>query len=271
MAMDRRSESVEEFLAKSNIHQKWIETYYNAENEAFCEQEFDYVTQILNAPDNSIFLDAGCGNCAHSIRLANRGFFVQAIDFSEAVLKLARDNVKAKGLEDRIQIQHGNLLALPFDDAIFDYVLCCGVLMHIPDVERAISELARVLSPGGILVVSEGNMYSLETIILRNLKRLLRKGKAVIKKTPAGMEYWTKYSAGALMTRQANIRWLIERFGRERLSLKKRIAGQFTELYHRTSSAPLKKLIHAFNHFWFKYVRIPHPAFGNIVILQKDE
>ena len=97
---DSRSEVVEEFLAKPDIHRKWIDTYYSAENEAFCEQEFDYVTKILNAPENSVFLDAGCGTCAHSVRLVNRGFFVQAIDFSEAVLKLARDNVKARGLED---------------------------------------------------------------------------------------------------------------------------------------------------------------------------
>ncbi|MFH1011552.1 MAG: class I SAM-dependent methyltransferase [bacterium] len=264
-------ELVERFFAEPDIHQKWIETYYSAENEAFCEQEFDYVTKILNAPQGSVILDAGCGNCAHSIRLARRGFFVQALDCSEAALKLARENVAASRMEDRIHIQHGNLLALPFEDGTFNYALCCGVLMHIPDLEKAISELTRVLRPGGRLVVSEANMYSLEAVILRNLKRLLRRGKALIKRTPTGVEYWTVNSTGVLLTRQSNMRWLLERFRSRGLSPRKRIAGQFTELHTRISSKPLNKLVHALNRLWFEYVRIPYPAFGNILILEKRQ
>jgi ubiquinone/menaquinone biosynthesis C-methylase UbiE len=263
------SELVERFLARPDIHRKWIQTYYSAENEAFCEQEFDYVAKILNAPKDSIILDAGCGDCAHSIRLAKRGFLVEAIDVSETVLELARENIKARGFEDRIHIQHGNLLALPFEDGTFSYALCGGVLMHIPDVDKAIAELARVLRAGGTLVVSETNMYSLEAIVLRNLKRLLRKGKAVLKRTPAGVEYWSADSMGALMTRQSNIRWLLGRFRSRGLSLRKRFAGQFTELYTRISSRSLKKVFFAFNKFWFKHVKIPFGALGNILILEK--
>lgn len=247
------SELVERFLEKPDIHRKWIQTYYSAENEAFCEQEFDYVGKILNAPKDSIILDAGCGDCAHSIRLAKRGFLVEAVDVSEIVLELARENIKTRGFEDRIHIQHGSLLALPYEDGAFNYALCCGVLMHIPDVDKAIAELARVLRSGGTLVVSEANMYSLEAIILRNLKRLLHKGKAVIKRTPAGVEYWSADSMGALMTRQSNMRWLLERFRRRGLSLRKRIAGQFTELYTRISSRSLKKVFFACNNLWFKH------------------
>ncbi|MBM3324905.1 MAG: class I SAM-dependent methyltransferase [Calditrichaeota bacterium] len=265
-----QSELVENFLAQADIHQKWIQTYYSAENEAFCEREFDYVTKILNAPQGSVILDAGCGNCAHSIRLAKRGFVVEAVDCSETVLTLARENVKSRGLEDRIHIQHGNLLALPFEDGTFGYALCCGVLMHIPDLEKAIAELARVLRSGGQLVVSEANMYSLEAVVLRSLRRLLKKGKAVTKNTPAGVEYWTTDATGALLTRQANMQWLIREFRSHGLSLRKRLAGQFTELYTRISSKPFNKLIHAFNGFWFSCMKIPYWAFGNLLIFEKE-
>ncbi len=263
------SQLVEDLLAKPDIHQRWIETYYNDENEAFCEQEFDYVTKILNAPKDSVILDAGCGDCTHSIRLAKRGFFVQAVDCSEAVLQLAEENVKARGSQERIHIQHGNLLGLPFEDGAFNYALCCGVLMHIPDLEKALSKLARVLRSGGRLVVSEANMYSLEAVVCRTLRRFLKRGRAVMKETPAGLEYWTTDSAGTLLTRQANMRWLIEGFRSLGFALQKRLAGQFTELYTRISSRSLKKVLFAFNNFWFIHVKIPVGALGNILILEK--
>lgn len=267
---DSKSKAVERFLAKPDVHQQWVETYY-AENETFYEQAIDYIISILKAPKNSIFLDAGCGNCAHSIRLANRGFFVQAIDFSEAVLEMARENVNAKGLEGKISIKRENILALPFKNGTFNYILCWGVLMHIPDLEKAIAELTRVLKPGGTLVISELNMYSPQSIILRNLKRFSGKKRVDVKKTPAGMEYWSISSNGALLKRQANIHWLIERFKSNGFAVTKRVAGQFTEAYTRVSSRLLKNLIHGFNNFWFRYIKIPHFAIGNIIILQKEK
>jgi 2-polyprenyl-3-methyl-5-hydroxy-6-metoxy-1,4-benzoquinol methylase len=268
---DLKSKEVERFLAKPDIHQQWVSAYRTAENEPFFEQAFDYIARVLNAPKNSTFLDAGCGTCAHSIRLANLGFLVQAVDLSESVLKEAEANVKAKGLETKISIRREDICSLSFEDETFSYILCWGVLMHIPDLEAAISELTRVLKPGGALVIGENNMYSLEAIILRSLKRFLRKEKASVKKTPAGMEYWTTTSAGTLLVREANTQWMIERFKSRGLTVKKHVARQFTELYLRFCSPLLKSLIHGFNNFWFKYIKIPHPALGSLVILQKEE
>lgn len=268
---DSKSEVLEHTLAKPDIHQQWINAYRTAENERFFEQAFDYITWVLNAPKNSTFLDAGCGTCAHSIHLANRGFFVQAVDFSWNVLKLAEANVKTRGLQNKIRLQREDILSLTFEDETFDYILCWGVLMHIPDLEQAISELTRVLKPGGRLVVSEGNMFSLQAILLRNLKRILRKERADVIKTPAGLEYWEMTSTGKLLTRQAHIQWLIKGFESNGFTVKKHVAGQFTELYIKFSSRLLKVIIHSFNNLWFKYVKIPQPSFGNIIIFQKQK
>ena len=146
--------------------------------------------------------------------------------------------------------------------------------MHIPDLEKAISELARVLKKGGTAVISEINMFSLQSIIklivLRNLRGLLGGKNSSCKKTAAGLEYWKLTSAGNLLSREANIRWLMGRFKNNGLTVKKRISGQFTELYVKVSPRLLKNLIHGFNNLWFKYVRIPYLAFGNIIILRKQ-
>lgn len=268
---DSESKVLEQTLRKPDIHQQWENAYRTAGNEMFFEQAFDYIASVLNAPKDSTFLDVGCGICAHSIRLANRGFFVLGTDFSDSVLKWAEENIQNSGLEGRINLQREDILSFTFEDERFDYILCWGVLMHIHEIEKAITELARILKPGGTLVISEGNMFSLQAIILRTLKRLVGKEKAIVKKTPAGLEYWTITSTGKLLTREANIQWMIKEFKHKRFDVKEHVAGQFTELYTRFSSQLIEKIIHSFNNLWFKYIRFPYPAFGNIIILQKQE
>ena len=265
------SEAVERSLAGGDIHKKWYEAYY-VEQDVFYELAFDYVTANFGDPGDSVVLDAGCGYCTHAIRLAKRGFLVQAVDFSPAVLELAADNVKTNGLEARISLSRANIVALPFADGAFGRIVCWGVLMHVPEAEKAIAELIRVLSPGGTLIISENNVRSLEFVLIRNLKRLrgTSRNSRAVKGTPAGMEHWLVDPAGTLLVRQTNIRWLIEQFRDNGCILRKRTAGQFTELYTRVSNRLLRSLIRVFNSFWFRHIRIPHLAIGNILIFQKE-
>lgn len=266
-----KSENVESTLQAMDVHLEWEALYRTKENERFYEEAFDYLIRIVNPPKGSIFLDVGCGSCAQSMRLARRGFHVQAVDFSESVLEMAESKVRFSGLNNKIKLQRENVLSFSFKDQSFDYILCWGVLMHISNIEKAVSELSRILKRGGTLIISEGNMNSLQSITLRTLKVLLGKEKAIVNKTPAGLEFWEETTAGKLLTRQANIPWLIRAFENNGLSVKKAVAGQFTEIYIKFSSNLINKLIHSFNSFWFKYIRIPHFSFGNLIILQKDK
>ena len=267
---DFQSKEVEKTLAKPDIHRQWTNSYLFGENEKFYEQAFNYIANVLKAPKNSTILDVGCGPCAHSVELVKRGFHVQAVDFSENVLEMAGININRFGLQDKVNLRRENLLSLTFEDETFDFILCWGVLMHVPEVDKAILELSRVLGPGGRLVISEGNMHSLEAILRRVQKRVLGKKEVKIITTPAGVEYWVTTSNGKLMTRHTNIPWLIKGLKNNGLAMKKRVAGQFTELYTAFSSYFIKNLIHGFNKIWFKYVTIPTPAFGNIIIFQKE-
>jgi ubiquinone/menaquinone biosynthesis C-methylase UbiE len=268
---DSDSRLVENLLAQPDVHRQWAGGYRTRDNEAFFERAFDLITRELNPPAGATFLDAGCGSCAHTVRLARRGFNVRAVDFSESALEMARGHLKEAGLDERISLQREDLTRLSFPDASFDYVLCWGVLMHVPDVARAVAELARVLRPGGTLVVSEGNMHSLEAVTLRGLKRLLGRERADVKETPAGVEYWKERGGGALVTRQANVNWLVESFESHGLRLSKRVAGQFSESYAMVSAPALKRLVHGFNNFWFGTVRAPGLAYGNLLFLRKPE
>jgi len=269
MSISSESKDVEKTFQEADIHRQWEDSYGTEENAKFYEQVFNYIASVLNAQKNSTILDVGCSTGTHSIRLVKRGFSVLAVDYSEYVLKIAELNLQDSSLKDNIKLQHENILSLSFAARTFDYILCWGVLMHIPDIEKAISELDRVLKKDGILVISEANMFSLQSIILRSLKLLLGKEKATVKKTAAGLEYWSLTSSGKLLTREANIRWLKRQFKSKGFTIKKHVSGQFTELYTKFSFGLTIKFIHYFNYLWFKYVRIPHLAFGNIIILEK--
>jgi len=261
---------VEKTLQKPDIHKRWESSYRTAENERFYEEAFDYITKVLNAPKKSTFLDAGCGSCAHSIRLAKRGYFVVAIDCSESILETAEQNIKKITLAENIKLKTENITSLSFPDRTFDYILCWGVLMHIPDIENGISELDRVLKKGGYLVISEGNMFSFQSILVRNLRLFFRHKKLTVKRTIAGNETNEITSAGKLFVRNANIRWLKDTFRSRGFNIKRHVSGQFFELYILFSSQLLKKLIHGFNCLWFKHIKIPYFSHGNIIILQKQ-
>jgi ubiquinone/menaquinone biosynthesis C-methylase UbiE len=267
--IDAESLKVENLLARPEKHLAWAHDYRTVDNDNFYERAFDSIVSLLDPPAGATFLDAGCGSCAHSVRLAQRGFNVHGVDFSEPALEMGREKIRVRGLEDRITLQRDSLLGLSFPDASFDYALCWGVLMHVPQVELAVAELARVVRPGGSLIISEANQSSFEAFAFRSLKRLVRNRKAEMRSTPAGLEYWVDGGSGALVTREANISWLINKFDEHGLTVRKRFAGQFSEGYTRVSNARLKRLVHGFNDFWFRQVSWPTPAFGNILILQK--
>ncbi len=257
---------VEEFFKKPEIHNKWEHDYRTEGNEEFYQFSFKSILRKLKAPKGSVVLDAGCGSASHSIRLAQFGYQVEAIDFSENVLEAAREKVKRMGLESQISLSQGNNCDLKFDDESFEYVISWGVLMHIPDMEKAVEELARVVRKGGYLVLSENNQHSLESTLMV----MMKKSETRLKQVPHGLEFWKPYGDDELVVRLTNIPWLIEKLAKQGLTLRHHMAGQFTELYCRFKSPFLQNVVHTINKFWFKAIKKPGPAFANILIFQKE-
>ncbi|WP_269581476.1 class I SAM-dependent methyltransferase [Roseibium sp. Sym1] len=102
-------------------------------------------------------LDLGCGVGRHALAFARAGFDTHAVDMAEAGLAELRKNAGAEGLT--ITAQPAPMTDLPFEDNSFDYVLSFNVIYHGDPqiVKSAISEIARVLKPGGTY---QGTMLS---------------------------------------------------------------------------------------------------------------
>ena len=102
-------------------------------------------------------LDVGCGDGALASEFARRGAVVTAIDVDPAMVAAARSRSEIEGIQ--LHLVEGEAQRLPFDDAAFDVVLAVTTLCLVRD-ELAVVEMARVLKPGGRLIVGELGRWS---------------------------------------------------------------------------------------------------------------
>jgi len=105
-------------------------------------------------------LEVGCGPGEAAEKIAAAGVTVEALDISDRMVELTC----ARGVSARV----GDVQDLPFEDGSFDAALAAWMLYHVPDVERGIAELARVVRPGGRLVAVTNRIDH-----LRELRELL--------------------------------------------------------------------------------------------------
>lgn len=107
----------------------------------------------------SRWLDAGCGAGTLSVELARLGATGEGVDGSDAMIAsaLRESAARAPGFSFR---RIGTLACLDLPDAAFDGALCSSVIEYVEEPGKALSELYRVLKPGGILILSVPNRLS---------------------------------------------------------------------------------------------------------------
>ncbi len=103
-------------------------------------------------------LDAGCGSGSMALDLCAAGYQVEAVEDAEAFVETVQQKVQALGWQERLRVQQGSVVHLPFADSIFDGLVCGEVLEHVLPEDggdgSAVQEFYRVLKPGGVLVAS---------------------------------------------------------------------------------------------------------------------
>lgn len=117
----------------------------------------EYVRKCLDKVNISspVSLDIGCGGGIIAEDLATISQSTTGVDISQASLETARNHAKLNGLD--INYLQAYAEDLPFEDESFDLITCCDVLEHVNDVPKVISEISRVLRPGGVFVYDTVN------------------------------------------------------------------------------------------------------------------
>ncbi|MCS6899532.1 MAG: methyltransferase domain-containing protein [Myxococcales bacterium] len=104
-------------------------------------------------------LEAGCGTGLLLERIAEFAARAEGFDLSPGMLEKARE----RGLS----VREGSLTEIPFPDASFDVVCSFKVLAHVPDIRKALTEMARVTRPDGVVLAEFYNPYSLRGLAKR--------------------------------------------------------------------------------------------------------
>jgi SAM-dependent methyltransferase len=146
----------------------WNETpLYLSEEERYSTYPWLYdVAEFRNHKGEQV-LEIGCGTGSDLLQFAKHGAIVTGVDLTAKHVELARKRVGNLAVVHQADMRH-----LPFEDETFDYIYSHGVLHHSDDPQMVISEMFRVLRPGGGFNVHVYALWSYFT-----LWRVLRYGR----------------------------------------------------------------------------------------------
>jgi ubiquinone/menaquinone biosynthesis C-methylase UbiE len=257
-------------LANPGFHDAWSRIYRGPEHEGYYAYAFDLANHYYGGTEPGPVLDAGCGTGNHIRHLTQRGYDVCGIDYSEYAISMAHKVLDEICLGRKVTLEVADLLSLPFPEGKFSRVLCWGVLMHIPSVEKAISELCRITAPSGRIVICEANMDALQVKLAGFVRKLLKRPlRGNYRRTPEGVETWDGPSDNQIVARRSNIGWLINAFQSHGFRCIGRHVGEVTEIYAELDNPFWRQAVHALNRAGYRWLKAPGLAATNILVFEK--
>ena len=116
--------------------------------------------EVVLASQRGRLLEVGCGQGVMLPDLLAMGFEVHGIDVSAEMIRSAEQRIAAHALASRCRLRIGDVERLRYPDASFDAVRSMGWLEYLPNYVTALHEIARVLKPGGHVVLTVPNQAS---------------------------------------------------------------------------------------------------------------
>jgi arsenite methyltransferase len=114
------------------------------------------LTELCHINKDKYVLVVGCGTGITPCYIAKRySCRVVGIDISERMIDRSNERAKREGVEDRVEFRIADAQNLPFEDTLFDAVICESVNAFVEDKPRAVSEYVRVTKPGGYVGFNE--------------------------------------------------------------------------------------------------------------------
>jgi arsenite methyltransferase len=125
----------------------------------------DKVMSKLSFKGSETVLDIGCGKGLLLIEAAKRipqgkavgaDLWDQTMEY-KYVAQMALDNAKIEGVSARVEVVTADVQSMPFIDNSFDVVMTSLMMHHVPDINKALKEMVRVLKPGGTIIIADVN------------------------------------------------------------------------------------------------------------------
>lgn len=150
--------------------------YFGAERDYWWNSDFlELTARRLRLREVRTVLDVGCGIGHWGQVLAPvlaSDAQLTGIDRETVWVDQASERATQRGLSGRYRYRTGDLTALAFPDDQFDLVTCQTVLIHVADPKAALSEMLRVLKPGGLLLAAEPNNFANRALFCSQSERL---------------------------------------------------------------------------------------------------
>src|SRR4051812_22274745 len=149
------SADVKAFFERVSV--EWDEMRSSFYNEGV----IDALAERAEVDGQSRVVDVGTGTGFVAAGLAPRVRSVVGVDSSPAMLAVAADNLRALGLNN-VTLTEGNVDALPLDDDSVDAAVANMVLHHAQDPTAMLTEMARVVRPGGVVAITDEGEHEYE-------------------------------------------------------------------------------------------------------------
>jgi len=136
-----------------------LEYHTSIAGKYFLKQKLKLLQEWAKIPTSSSILELGCANAVYTIPLKRLGYDIRGIDLAGDNIKESKRQAEKEGLE--IDFEKGDIEDLGFiPENSVDAVLSYSTLRYVPDLEKALKEIYRVMKPGGTLLVDFANKWS---------------------------------------------------------------------------------------------------------------
>lgn len=176
-----KSSAVSPGISRSAEHQTLVDTHFHSRvtqwrdvyeqdgvEGAIYRKRLDIVLRWIGElaiPTGEKVLEIGCGAGRCTVALAQRGYLIHAMDSVEGMLNSTQEHAIEAGVSSSVTTSLGDAHNLPFPDGSFGLVLAIGVIPYLQFPQKGLSEMARVLRPGGFVLVTAGNRWRLNDVL----------------------------------------------------------------------------------------------------------
>lgn len=172
---DERKRYGEDHWIRSYDPEKALAAYMDQQNKAYSQVKNSLLRELLGDLKGKRFLDYGCGAGAFTVYAARQGAArVVGVDAEETVLATARYYARREGVERFCHfICSENFPSFPVHSR-FDAILMKDVIEHVQDDQGLLDLVAEAIAPGGLLVISTQNSFSLNYLVQGTYHRLIQ-------------------------------------------------------------------------------------------------